>query len=216
MAQQVELEVARREVLGKKTKRLRKEGIIPANIFGHKETPEAIQIDAAAFDRFRRANRLTSLLSLRIPGSTAAQTVLVRHIQHHPCTDRILHIDFFRVSMDESVHVKTTLHFVGESPAVKNENGVLLHLMDALEVECRASDILEYLDIDISSLAEIDATLHASDVVLPANVTLITNPDEAIAKVVASRAEKDVEEATAEAAPAEAAPAADAEASTGA
>jgi len=201
MAQQVELEVAHREVTGKATKRLRKVGIIPANIFGHHEASQSIQLDAIAFDRLRRSHGAKGIISLRMPDSSGVQTALIRHVQHDPRTGKVLHVDFFRVSMNERINVKVALHFTGEAPAVKNENGVLLHLLDALEVECLASDIPEYLEVDVSSLAEIDDMLHVEDVKLPANFTLITDPKEGVAKVAATRAEK-VEEAEVEAAPA--------------
>src|SRR5947209_16062845 len=202
MAQQTELEIAAREVFGKASKRLRKAGIIPANIFGHHEESQAVQIDAGAFKRLQRTHRLTGIISLRMPGATDGQTVLIRHVQHDPRTGKILHIDFFRVSMTERINVKVALHFVGEAPAVKNEGGVLLHLLDALEVECSASDIPEFIEVDISSLGEIDAILHAEDVKLPPNFTLITDPKEGIAKVAATRAEAAVvTEETAAAAP---------------
>ncbi|HCI79164.1 MAG TPA: 50S ribosomal protein L25, partial [Ktedonobacter sp.] len=81
----------------------------------------------------------------------------------------------------------------------KNEGGVLLHLLEALEVECRASDIVDSLDVDITPLIELDSILHASDVKLPANYTLITDPAEPIAKVNVTRAEESAEaEAAAE------------------
>src|SRR5438270_778547 len=128
MAQQTELEVTLREMLGKASKRLRKAGIIPANIFGHHEAPQAVQIDALAFKRLQRAHRLTSLISLRMPGASDGQTVLIRHVQHDPRSGGILHVDFFRVSITERINVKVSLRFVGEAPAVKNEGGVLLHL----------------------------------------------------------------------------------------
>jgi len=208
MAEQVELEVGHREVMGKATKRLRKVGILPANIFGHHEASQSIQLDAIAFDRLRRSHGAKGIISLRMPDGSAVQTALIRHVQHDPRTGKIVHVDFFRVSMNERINVKVALHFLGEAPAVKNENGVLLHLLDALEVECLASDIPEYLEVDVSSLAEIDDMLHVEDVKLPANFTLITDPKEGVAKVAATRAEK-VEEAEVAA---EAAPAAPAEA----
>jgi large subunit ribosomal protein L25 len=204
MAQQTELEVSPREVLGKATKRLRKAGIIPANIFGHHEESQAVQINAAAFKRLQRAHRLTSLLSLRMPGSADGQTALIRHVQHDPRTGNVIHVDFFRVSVTERINVKVSLRFVGEAPAVKNEGGVLLHLLDALEVECSVADIPEYLEVDVTPLTEIDDIIHASDVPLPANFTLITDPGEGVAKVAATRAEM-AEEAVEEAAPAPAA-----------
>lgn len=209
MAQQTELEITRREVMGKATKRLRKAGIIPANIFGHKEASLPVQIEGAAFDRLRRSHGTRSIIALRIPGATTTQTALIRHMQHDPRSGKIIHIDFFRVSLRERINVKIPLHFIGESLAVKNENGVLLHLLDMLEVECIASDIPEYLEVEITPLNEIDAVLHAEDVKLPANFTLITDAQEPIAKVAAPRIEKE------EAAPeADEAPAA-AEAATG-
>lgn len=188
MAQQTELQISPREVKGKATKRLRKVGIIPANISGHKEEPQAVQVEALAFEGLRRAHRAASMISLKLPGAPA-QTALVRHVQRDPRTGKILHIDFFRVSLTERITVKVPLRFVGESPAVKNEGGVLLHLLDALEVECAAQDIVESVDVDISSLAAIDDVLHAGDVKLPANFTLITDPKEPVAKVAATRAE---------------------------
>ena len=202
MAQQIELEITRREIMGKAVKRLRKAGIIPANIFGHQETPQAVQVDAVAFDRLRRSHGATGIIALRIPDNVGVQTALIRHIQHDPRSGKIIHVDFFRVSMTERLNVKVALRFVGEAPAVKNEGGVLLHLLDALEVECLASDIPEFLEVDISSLSEIDAILHAEDVKLPANFTLITDPKEGVAKVAATRAEAAVvTEETAAAAP---------------
>ena len=190
MAQQLELEVTSREITGKASKRLRKVGIIPANIFGHHEASQAVQLDAVAFERLRRSHGAKGIIALRMPDDKGVQTTIIRHIQHDPRTGKIIHVDFFRISMNERLNVKISLHFVGESPAVKNENGVLLHLMDTLEVECMAGDIPEFLEVDITPLAEIDAMLHAEDVKLPANFTLITDPKEGVAKVAATRAEK--------------------------
>lgn len=207
MAQQTELEISRREVMGKAVKRLRKEGIIPANIFGHNEASMAIQIDAGAFERLRRSHGSRSVLTLRMSGTKSTQTALIRHVQREPQTSKIIHVDFFRVSLSERIRVKVPLHFTGEAPAVKTENGVMLHLLDAIEIECVARDIPEYLEVDVSGLIEIDAILHASDVKLPANFTLITDPEEGIVKVAATRAEV-AEEAAEAAAASEAAPAA--------
>lgn len=207
MAQQTELEISRREVMGKAVKRLRKEGIIPANIFGHNEASMAIQIDAGAFERLRRSHGSRSVLTLRMSGTKSTQTALIRHVQREPQTGKIIHVDFFRVSLSERIRVKVPLHFIGEAPAVKTENGVMLHLLDAIEIECVARDIPEYLEVDVSGLTEIDAILHASDVKLPASFTLITDPEEGIVKVAATRAEV-AEEAAEAAAASEAAPAA--------
>jgi len=203
---ETELQISPREVTGKATKRLRKAGIIPANISGHKEESQAVQVEALAFEALKRARGATSIITLRLSGSKGAQTALVRRVQRDPRSGKILHIDFSRVSLTERITMRVPLRFVGEAPGVKAEGGVLLHLLDALEVECTASDIVEFIEVDVSSLTEIDSMLHAENVQLPANFTLITDPKEGIAKVAATRAEKaeEAEEAAATAAPAEA------------
>src|SRR5579883_831986 len=207
MAEQTELAISPREVMGKATKRLRKAGIIPANIFGHQEEPQAVQIDAIAFDQLVCRHHATGIIALRQPGDGATQTALIRHVQRDPRSGKILHIDFFRVNLNERISSKIPLHFVGEAPAVKNEGGVLLHLLDALEVECEAKDLVEYIEVDVTPLTEIDSVIHAEDVKLPENYTLLTDPKEAIAKVAATRAEVAEEAAeTTEAAPAPATP----------
>src|SRR5437588_5423926 len=211
MSQQTELEIRPREVMGKAVKHLRKVGIIPANIFGHKEAPQAVQLEALAFERLRRSHATTGVIALRMPDSDGTQTALIRRVQREPRTGKILHIDFFRVSLTERIHAKVPLHFVGEAPGVKNEGGVLLHLLEAIEVECAAADIPEHFEVDLTPLAEIDDILHVSDVKLPVDFTLITDPKEGVAKVAATRAEKaeeavEVEAAAAAEAQPEAAP----------
>jgi large subunit ribosomal protein L25 len=204
MTQQTVLQISPREVTGKATKRLRKSGIIPANISGHKEESQTVQVEALAFEALRRAHGTTGIITLRLSGSDRVQTALVRRVQRDPRTSKIVHIDFSRVSLTERITMKVPLRFIGEAPAVKDEGGVLLHLLDTLEVECTASDIVDYIEVDISSLTEIDSILHAEDAKLPANFTLITDPNEGIAKVAATRAEKAEEGAEVAVAPAEA------------
>ena len=198
------LQISLREVTGKATKRLRKSGIIPANISGHKEESQTVQVEALAFEALKRAHGATGIITLRLSNSNRAQTALVRRVQRDPRSGKILHIDFSRVSLTERITMKVPLRFVGEAPAVKDVGGVLLHLLDNLEVECTASDIVDFIEVDISPLTEIDSMLHAEDVQLPTNFTLITDPKEGIAKVAATRVEKVEEAAEETAAPAEA------------
>jgi len=204
MTQETVLQISPREVTGKATKRLRKSGIIPANISGHKEESQTVQVEALAFEALKRAHGATGIITLRLSDSNRAQTALVRRVQRDPRWGKILYIDFSRVSLTERITMKVPLRFVGEAPAVKDEGGVLLHLLDTLEVECTASDIVDYIEVDISPLTEIDSMLHAEDVQLPTNFTLITDPKEGIAKVAATRVEKVEEAAEETAAPAEA------------
>src|SRR4249920_3207944 len=203
MTQDTVLQISLREVTGKATKRLRKSGIIPANISGHKEESQTVQVETLAFEALKRAHGATGIITLRLSDSNRVQTALVRRVQRDPRSGKILHIDFSRVSLTERITMKVPLRFVGEAPAVKDEGGVLLHLLDTLEVECTASDIVDFIEVDISPLTEIDSMLHAEDVQLPTSFTLITDPKEGIAKVAATRAEKVEETGEEAAAPAE-------------
>ena len=190
MAEKVELVVTPREATGKSVKNLRKAGILPANIYGHNEDSQTIQIEVREFERILRQHAATGLINLRQSGDGAVQTALIRHVQHDPRSGKAIHVDFFRVSMNERLNVKVALHFIGESLGVKNEGGVLLHLLDAIEVEGMASDLPEFIEVDISPLTDIDSILHAGDVKLPDGFTLITDANEGVAKVAATRAEK--------------------------
>jgi large subunit ribosomal protein L25 len=203
MTQETVLQISPREVTGKATKQLRKSGIIPANISGHKEESQTVQVEVLAFEALKRAHGATGIITLRLSDSNRAQTALVRRVQRDPRSGKILHIDFSRVSLTERITMKVPLRFVGEAPAVKDVGGVLLHLLDTLEVECTASDIVDFIEVDISPLTEIDSMLHAEDVQLPTNFTLITDLKEGIAKIAATRAEKVEETGEEAAAPAE-------------
>lgn len=204
MANPTELAVSLREITGKATKRLRKAGIIPANIFGRGEAPQAIQLDALTFDGLRRKHQATGVIALQLADSSKPQTALIRHVQRDPRSGKILHIDFFRVNLSDRITAKVSLRFEGTAPGVKVEGGVLLHLLDTLEVECAAGDIVEAFEVDISSLEHIDDTLHAKDIPLPPNYTLVTDPEEPIVKITPPRVEaEEVAEAPKEEAAAE-------------
>jgi large subunit ribosomal protein L25 len=206
MAAQRELEVTRRSVFGKQTKKLRREGKIPGNIYGHGLESIAVEFDSHTFERLSHQSGFRSIVSLKGLGSSV-ETVLVRSVQLDPIKDKVLHVDFTRVSMDERIETEIPLHFVGEAPGVKLTGGVLLHLVEALPVACSASDIVGAIEVDISPLTEIDAMLYAREVKLPANYALTIDPEEPIVKVAAPRAraaEVEVVEAPAPATSAEA------------
>ena len=188
MTQQRELEVTPRSIFGKETKKLRREGKIPGNISGHGQESVGIQFSGLAFEHLSQQHGSGSVVSLK-GLQPNGETVLVRHVHRNSVNGKILHVDFTRVGMNERIESRIPLHFVGDAPGVKLFGGVLLHLIEALPVQCNASDIVEGLDVDVSGLTEIDAILYARDTKLPANYTLTINPDEPIAKIAATRGE---------------------------
>ena len=189
MAGQVSLQVASRTTLGKQVKKLRRKGIIPANIYGRHQPSQPLQVDSHTLERFLAGHRATRVIDLSVEGGDGdATNALIRHIARSPRSGKILHVDFLRVSMTEPITVHVPVRLTGVAPAVAVEGGVLLHMLDTLEIESLPGDLPEALVLDISGLKEMDDTLYVRDVPLPAGVTLLSNPDEPVAKVVAPRA----------------------------
>ena len=191
MAGRSSLEVAARTTVGKQVKQLRRKGIIPANLYGRHLPSQALQVELYTLDRFLAHHRATQVVDLQLPsgkGKSAVHNALIRHIARSPREGTILHVDFLRVSMNEPVTVRVPVAVKGTAPAVTIEGGVLLHLLDTLEVECLPGDIPETLELDISTLANIDDTLYVRDVALPRGITLLSDVDEPVVKVVAPRA----------------------------
>jgi large subunit ribosomal protein L25 len=210
MAEQASLAAQRRDVHGKKVRQLRRQGIIPANVFGRGRDSTAIQVQAHDLKRLLAAHGGTRLISLRIDG--ADEAALLRHVQHDPRTGAIEHVDFMHVEMTQPIRARVPVRLIGEAPAVRVLGGVLLHMSDAIEVECLPRDLPESVELDISQLDQLDATLHVSDVVLPPKVTLLDDPNEPLVKVTPTRVTEEVPAPAEAAAPApEAAPPTEAE-----
>jgi large subunit ribosomal protein L25 len=197
-----------REVLGKKTAALRREGRVPAVVYGHGRKSQAIQLDARAFDELRRTTTRNSLIDLKI-GSGRAVPALLQSVHEHPVKRHPIHVDFYVVKMTEELHVDVPLNMVGESQAAERMGGTLLHLRDHISVRALPADLPHALDLDISALDSFEAVLHVRDLVLPPGVSVLTDPDEPLARVQPPRVEEEL------GAPTEA-PAAAAEGSQGA
>jgi large subunit ribosomal protein L25 len=183
-----ELPVRPRTIFRKHTKRLRQDGQIPGVVYGHHEASTPIQLDSRTFERFNREHSFRSVVAL-CGLQSKRETALLRHVQHDPVHDTILHVDFERVSLDERIEARIPLHFVGEALGVKIEGGLLLHLLESLPVTCRVADIVESIEVDISKLAKVGSILDARDVNLPPDYSLAIDPDEPIAKIAAPRVE---------------------------
>jgi large subunit ribosomal protein L25 len=189
LANQASLQVTARTMLGKKVKQLRRQGIIPANLYGRHLPSQSLQLDLYSLGRFLAGHQAKGVIDLQIQGGKGeVYNALVRNIKRSPRSGKILHVDFLRVSMTEVLTVRVAVALKGTAPAVAVEGGVMLHLVDALEVECLPGDIPEALELDISGVANIDDMLYVRDVTLPRGVKLISDADEPIVKVVAPRA----------------------------
>jgi large subunit ribosomal protein L25 len=178
-----ELRAEPRSVVGKKVRFLRRQGVVPGNIYGHAAST-AIQLPARDVEHtIRRAGR-TQLISLAVEGAEPT-TVLLKSWQRHPYKGDVLHVDFFRVSMTETLRMDVPIRLSGDSPAVKSADGVVFQSQATLSVECLPGNIPEAIDVDISGLDEIDASIYVRDLVAPSGVTVLTDGDEMIVKIMA-------------------------------
>jgi large subunit ribosomal protein L25 len=168
------LKVEKRKSSGKRaSKQLRYQGIVPVVLYGHKEETLSLTVSA---DQLRAALRHGA----RVVDLTGAvnEKAFIREMQWDPFGAHILHVDFTRVSLDERLQVEVPVTLRGESPGVK-EGGHIEILLHSVEIDCLAVAIPEKVELKIGELG-LDQSLHASNIELPAGVTLVTDPDEVV------------------------------------
>ena len=189
MAEQ-RLELRPRTLLGKKVGRLRREGQVPAVIFGHGDSIP-VQVDAHTFEQgYRRWGQTTLITLTGIDGDIPA---LVHDVTRNPRSGSLVHVDFFRVSLTEETTAEVPLHFIGESRAVKDEQGVLIHPVSTVRIEALPQDIPHRIEVDLSRLATMDDEITIKDLAVDrSKIRLLDDPDELVAKVVPQRAEEEV------------------------
>jgi large subunit ribosomal protein L25 len=181
-----------RQVLGKTVKNLRRNGLLPAVVFGRDYESNSVQLDAHEFELLRRRTGRNTLLDLTLDGGRP-MPVLVHGIQEHPISRAPVHVDLLVVKMTEELTVEVSINFIGESVAVERMGGVLLHLRESVQVRALPDHLPQSVEVDITPLEGFDQVLHVSDIAIPSDVTLVTDPTEPLARVQAPRIEEVVE-----------------------
>ena len=188
------LQASERSVLGNKTRFLRREGITPTHLFGHGLKSLPLQCDTAKLQRIIAQAGTTRLVNLEIEKDKQPKSVLIREIQRDACTGKLLHVDFYQVLKTEKIKADIPIILVGEAPAMKEKGRLLTHGVTSLSIECLPDKLPPQIEVDLSSLEELDQTIHVSDITLSPDITVITEPDQMVVKVNEARMEK-VEEA---------------------
>jgi large subunit ribosomal protein L25 len=190
------LAAERRTETGKIVKRLRSAGRLPAVVYGHGVASQALSLDARTFDDLRRHAGPNALIDLKVGGARGATPVLVHDVQVHPVTRRPLHVDLFAVRMTEEITVDVRLVPTGRASAVDELNGTLLHQLESVRVKALPANLPQSIEYAIDALDDFEKAVHVRDLTIPSDVTLLTDPDELVARVQAPRVE--IEEAPAE------------------
>jgi large subunit ribosomal protein L25 len=189
---ELQISVDAREVIGKRTKRLRAAGVVPGVVFGKTAGSVPVQLDAKAFEALYREAGRTSIVRVSVDGGTAT-SVVIKSVQRHPLTGRALHVDFFAPDLTQEMQVDVPLVFVGKPPAIEETGGSLFTSLDHLKVKALPADLPHEITVDVSPLVDLDAAIHVSDLPVAENVTVLNEPDELVAKVLPPRVEEEPE-----------------------
>ena len=168
--------LTKRSVLGKKVHTLRRQGQTPVVCYGNEEESVPYSIDTKMLKKLLSSDTVV----FETEGDITDKQVLVQDIDYHPVSGEPLHVDFLFVDATHEVEHEVPVEIEGESPAVKSHNGQILITLDKIEIRALPQHIPGRVTADISVLKEIGSRLLASDIPLPDNVTLITNPDEIV------------------------------------
>lgn len=188
MSKAITLKAEVREIVGKKVKKMRKEDLIPAVMYGNKIASQNLTVNYIDFKRAYSKAGESALLELEVAGKKV--NVLIHDTQLDPMSGKVSHIDFFQVNMKEEVETEIPLEFVGESAAVKALGGVLVKNMDAIAVKCLPADLPEKYEIDLSALATFDDVISVKDLKISDKVEIMIDGETVIAMVSAPRSEE--------------------------
>lgn len=171
----------KRTVLGKKVKTLRREGLVPANVYGKTLPSTAIQVKQTDFHRVYKEVGETGLIDLQVNGTT--KPVLIKNLQMNYQFKTPLHVDFYQVNLKEKVKTMVPLLLVGEAKAVTDNVGMLLQTLSEVEIEALPDKLPENIEVQVEHLAMIDDSILVSDLKAPTDVTILSDPDQTVAKV---------------------------------
>ena len=193
--EKLKLTAKKRTILGRKVKKLRKEGKLPANIYGKKIKSQAIEMEAKEFIAILSKAGKNTVVNLDIEGKVLP--VLIQNVQKDPISDLPLHADFQKVDLKEKITAQIPLEIIGEAPAVKEKIGTLLTMLTSIEVEALPTDLPEKIEVDVSKLAKVDQSCKVSDLKVSDKVNIVTDGNLDIVKVaelVSKEAEEMVKE----------------------
>ncbi len=188
----LKLEANKRDILGKKTRFLRRKGITPAHLFGHGLESLALQCNTAKLQRLIAQAGRTRLISLGIKGDKEPRSVFIKEIQRDPRTGELLHVDLFQIRKAEKIRVDIPVVLVGEAPALKVKGHILTPGLTSLSIECLPDKLPPQIEVDLSPLEEVGQAIHVSDISISPDVTVFTDPEQMVVKV--SEAKVEVEE----------------------
>ena len=192
------LQVSNRDILGKKTRFLRRGGITPVHLFGHNLNSLALQCDTVQLQQLIAQAGMTKLINLEIENEKQPKSVFIREIQRQPSTGALIHVDFYQIRKSEKIKVEVPIVLTGEAPAMKLKGRSLMQTLNSLSIECLPDKLPPQIEVDLSPLEEANQAIHVRDITLGSGITINTDPDQLVVKITEAVAEKVVEEVVTE------------------
>ncbi|MFC2005626.1 50S ribosomal protein L25 [Chloroflexota bacterium] len=190
---QIELKATKRDILGKKVRFLRRQGVTPVHLFGSGIESMALQCDTANLQQVLIEAGQTRLINLKLDNEKSPRNIIAREVQREPLRGALLHVDFYQVKMAEVVKVEVPVVLVGEAPALKLKENMLVQELHTLSVECLPGKIPDSVQLDISFLTEPEQAGRVKDIALDKGITVL-NDTEMMVAVIRSRPTEKIEE----------------------
>jgi len=187
--EKIELTAQTRTVFGKKTKRLRESGLIPATLYGPRTEPLTLQVPARDLWTVLSSAGSNRLISVWVDDAERPRLTLTREVQRHVTTHAVLHVDLYEVVMTEKITGEVPIEIVGAAPAVVRKEGLLVRGLDFLEVHCLPDRLGDAIEVDISMLERTDQAILVRDLVVDGDIEILTHPDEVVVQVLPIREE---------------------------
>jgi large subunit ribosomal protein L25 len=182
-----------RTVIGKAVRQLRREGLLPAVMYGHNIESQSLSLDNRTFTKLFRQVGGSTLIDLAVDDAKPVK-VLVHHVQEHPIKRIPEHVDFYIVNLKEKLQTSIPLEFIGVSDAEEVLGGTLNHVKDEVEVECLPQDLVAEIQVDVSSIKTFEDVLRISDIITPKGITILDDAEEVVVSVIEPRSEADMAE----------------------
>ncbi|MYC35390.1 MAG: 50S ribosomal protein L25 [Chloroflexi bacterium] len=179
----VQLELQPRELMGKKVGRLRRAGIIPVHLYGPGIESRALQCAARQLIPILAAAGASSPISVSIEGEQGSHLAFAREIQWDPTRDTVLHVDLLAADVSRTVTAQVNIVFVGEAPGAVRTGGNISQLLFSIDVSALPLDMPAQAEVDLAVMTSDDSIIRAGDIPLPSEVSLLTDPEEMVARI---------------------------------
>lgn len=189
--EQIELEVTSREILGKKVRFLRRQGITPLHLFGRGIESATLQCATTNLRQVLAEAGQTRLISLKVDDGKIAKNVVVRGVQREPISGETLHVDFYEVQMAELLKMEIPIVLIGKAPALRSKGTTLVQELNTLTIECLPSNIPNSVEVDVSILAEPDQVVRVKDIELGEGITILNDPELVVSRISLRPVEKE-------------------------